>query len=87
MALKSFFDSYATLPRIAGSGKTKRFSPIVYKERIINGALADVFKRAPARLVAVSGDTLLDADLTDDLSADIGDLPDAGDEPVSDLPH
>ena len=55
----------------------------VLKERIINGALADVFKRAPARLVAVSGDPLQDADL----AADIGDLPDAGDEPVSDLPH
>ena len=55
----------------------------VLKERIINGALADVFKRAPARLGAVDPD----ADLADDLSAEIGDLPDAGDEPVSDLPH
>ena len=55
----------------------------VLKERIINGALVDVFKRAPARLVAVD----LDADLSADLSADIGDLPDAGDEPASDLPH
>ena len=59
----------------------------VLKERIINGALADVFKRAPARLVAVSDDPLLDADLPDDLSADIGEQPDAGDEPVSGLPH
>ena len=50
----------------------------VLKERIINGALADVFKRAPSRLVAVD----LDADA--DLSTDIADI---GDEPAPELPH
>ena len=50
----------------------------VLKERIINGALAEVFKRAPSRLVAVE----LDAEA--DFSADIAD---ADDDATPDLPH
>ena len=53
----------------------------VLKERIINGALADVFKRAPSRLVAVE----LDADA--DMSVDIGDVPDADGDATPELPH
>jgi len=53
----------------------------VLKERIINGALADVFKRAPSRLVAVDLDT--------HLSLDAGEVPDAdGDgDAAPELPH